>query len=377
MNETLAQQLIQPSAPPAVSWWPLAPGWWILIAVVLGLMLWYAWLVFLRWRANRARRVALRELAHIARHYEQNGDSVQLAKELSELLRRALLAYAPRKDVAGLTALLTVPWALKFLWAPAVDALRAALDRLLARVSAEWATLGREKPLFLKIAPDLTEAEIADLVRVDGTEGVALSIYKEAGANTVRASRRVRDAVEADVPILGICFGHQVVASVLGAPVSTTQVVASSVVGVGGGHQIVDVQVLQQGQLGLHLVAQRGPGGALGEAQRAGGGPGQALVVERAPPGVGVVRDRVGQADGAGLVGGQRQKRHVEPFKFRRIGHGVVGHGHADIEDTIAQIAIDVGQGRTVQTHLWPAIGRRAGAQIHRLRHAPRANVQG
>ena len=43
----------------------------------------------------------------------------------------------------------------------------------------------------------MTEAEISDLVRVDGVEGVALSIYKEAGANTVRASRRVRDAVEA------------------------------------------------------------------------------------------------------------------------------------------------------------------------------------
>jgi hypothetical protein len=96
--------------PAEIGWWPLAPGWWILIAVVLGLMLWYAWLVFLRWRANRARRVALRELAHIARHYEQNGDSVQLAKELSELLRRALLAYAPRKDVAGLTGERWLAW---------------------------------------------------------------------------------------------------------------------------------------------------------------------------------------------------------------------------------------------------------------------------
>lgn len=41
MNETLAQQLIHPTSPPAVSWWPLAPGWWVLIgaAVVLCIML--------------------------------------------------------------------------------------------------------------------------------------------------------------------------------------------------------------------------------------------------------------------------------------------------------------------------------------------------
>jgi dihydroorotate dehydrogenase len=50
---------------------------------------------------------------------------------------------------------------------------RAALDRLLARVSAEWATLGREKPLFLKIAPDLTEAEIADIAELAGTHALS------------------------------------------------------------------------------------------------------------------------------------------------------------------------------------------------------------
>ncbi|MDH3592752.1 MAG: efflux RND transporter permease subunit, partial [Planctomycetota bacterium] len=48
-----------------------------------------------------------------------------------------------------------------------------------------------------------TDAEISHLVRVDGIEGVGLSIYKEAGANTVEVSRRVREAMEplsADLP---------------------------------------------------------------------------------------------------------------------------------------------------------------------------------
>jgi HAE1 family hydrophobic/amphiphilic exporter-1 len=42
----------------------------------------------------------------------------------------------------------------------------------------------------------LAEEEISDLVLVDGQEGVSLSIYKEAGANTVKVSRSVRESVE-------------------------------------------------------------------------------------------------------------------------------------------------------------------------------------
>jgi HAE1 family hydrophobic/amphiphilic exporter-1 len=54
----------------------------------------------------------------------------------------------------------------------------------------------------------LTERDITDLVRVDGAEGVGLSIYKEAGANTVTVSRTVRDALDnlnADLPGVDVC----------------------------------------------------------------------------------------------------------------------------------------------------------------------------
>ena len=49
----------------------------------------------------------------------------------------------------------------------------------------------------------LADKEISDLVRVDGTEGVGLSIYKEAGSNTVAVSRTVRETLSrlsADLP---------------------------------------------------------------------------------------------------------------------------------------------------------------------------------
>src|SRR6185436_4927325 len=41
----------------------------------------------------------------------------------------------------------------------------------------------------------VADADIHNLVRIDGIEGVGLSIYKEAGANTVAVSQAVRDAM--------------------------------------------------------------------------------------------------------------------------------------------------------------------------------------
>jgi HAE1 family hydrophobic/amphiphilic exporter-1 len=55
----------------------------------------------------------------------------------------------------------------------------------------------------------LGEAEIRHLVRVDGREGVGLSIYKEAGANTVAVSRTVRaamDGIGEDLPGVEVRF---------------------------------------------------------------------------------------------------------------------------------------------------------------------------
>ncbi|MGI9272540.1 MAG: DUF4381 domain-containing protein [Woeseiaceae bacterium] len=89
--------------PEAISWWPLAPGWWAVIALVLvglGFLL-RAWL---RIHARgAARRYALRQLDSIVRVYDEERNQVAFGASLSELLRRTMLAYSPRADVAGLT----------------------------------------------------------------------------------------------------------------------------------------------------------------------------------------------------------------------------------------------------------------------------------
>ena len=96
--------------PEPVGWWPLAPGWWVLLAMVAigcGFLV-RAWL---RRRAHSAaRRKALRQLEESRSAYAYHGNPVVLGAEVSELLRRTMLAYAPRSEVAGLTGDAWLAW---------------------------------------------------------------------------------------------------------------------------------------------------------------------------------------------------------------------------------------------------------------------------
>lgn len=89
--------------PEAIGWWPLAPGWWIVIAIVVVALGYAAWRMYKRWRFHAPRRYALRQLARFEAEYLEHRNPVTLGKQLSELLRRGMLAYAPREEVAGLT----------------------------------------------------------------------------------------------------------------------------------------------------------------------------------------------------------------------------------------------------------------------------------
>ncbi|MDJ0918773.1 MAG: DUF4381 domain-containing protein [Woeseiaceae bacterium] len=96
--------------PAEVGWWPLAPGWWGVIAVVTILLLVLLRVVMRHVAANSARRVALKQVELARADYANDQDVVKLAARLSELLRRTMLAYAPRTDVAGLTGSEWASW---------------------------------------------------------------------------------------------------------------------------------------------------------------------------------------------------------------------------------------------------------------------------
>lgn len=96
--------------PEAVGWWPPAPGWWALAALLAaGLVLLLR--RYLKARAYAAaRRQALANLGALTAEFDRHGDAVRLCAELSALLRRTMLAYAPRSEVAGLTGEAWLEW---------------------------------------------------------------------------------------------------------------------------------------------------------------------------------------------------------------------------------------------------------------------------
>ncbi len=96
--------------PPDISWWPLAPGWWILASVIVFVGVILLRRVLRARAAGRMRRHALRQLDRLVADYRGHRDAVRFAAEASLLLRRAMLAYAPRSEVAGLTGDAWLVW---------------------------------------------------------------------------------------------------------------------------------------------------------------------------------------------------------------------------------------------------------------------------
>lgn len=85
--------------PDPISWWPLAPGWWVVLLILGIALLWLAAIGYRRWQNNAYRRQALHELETIT------------PAELPALVKRVSLVTFPREKVATLSG---EPW-LEFL----------------------------------------------------------------------------------------------------------------------------------------------------------------------------------------------------------------------------------------------------------------------
>ena len=86
--------LVELAPPPPVPWWPPAPAWYVVAAILIAVLGRLAWRVVRRWRADAYRREALRALATIRRD--------RRLTQIPELLRRTALAAYPRTRVAHL-----------------------------------------------------------------------------------------------------------------------------------------------------------------------------------------------------------------------------------------------------------------------------------
>jgi len=87
--------------PDPVSWWPLAIGWWLLLALLILLPI-IIWAIRKFMAQRQLRKQSLAELSRIETRFEQHQDDQQLVSEISILLRRICVSRFPRHDVAGL-----------------------------------------------------------------------------------------------------------------------------------------------------------------------------------------------------------------------------------------------------------------------------------
>ncbi len=87
--------------PAPVSFWPPAPGWWILALLIVIMLFTAVWL----WRRHRRRayrRMALKELHQLQQALQAGKTETSIIAELSILLRRTAISRYGRQQVAGL-----------------------------------------------------------------------------------------------------------------------------------------------------------------------------------------------------------------------------------------------------------------------------------
>ena len=89
--------------PDAVSWWPPAPGWWLLALAILAVLVLAARAGLGRRRQTALARATRRQLETLGRELAADGDQRRYVASLSRLLRRLALARYPRARVAGLS----------------------------------------------------------------------------------------------------------------------------------------------------------------------------------------------------------------------------------------------------------------------------------
>ena len=86
--------------PEAITWWPPAIGWWLLLFVILAALV-GGWMLYKKLTRRTAIKTGLEMLLSI-KQSEEN-DQLALLKQLSSCIRRVAMSTDSRAEVASLT----------------------------------------------------------------------------------------------------------------------------------------------------------------------------------------------------------------------------------------------------------------------------------
>ena len=88
--------------PDAISWWPPAIGWWLLLVLII-LFLYFAPKIYRYFTFIPFNKVAEENFQDIITNYNQSRDVLELVSKLSILLRQISMTHSGRESVAQLT----------------------------------------------------------------------------------------------------------------------------------------------------------------------------------------------------------------------------------------------------------------------------------
>ena len=88
--------------PPPVSFWPPAPGWWILAVLLISSLFIGGVLFYRQHKKRKPKTEALRILKDLQILYQNSKDEVVSLRNLSNLLRRTALTFYDNDEVASL-----------------------------------------------------------------------------------------------------------------------------------------------------------------------------------------------------------------------------------------------------------------------------------
>ncbi|HAU1296694.1 TPA: DUF4381 domain-containing protein [Legionella pneumophila] len=88
--------------PEPVGWWPLAPGWYGLMVLIVVLIAGAAYFIYKRHVNALPKKQALGLLKIYKEQYEKDKNTQLASAHVSELLKRVALVYYPRAEVASM-----------------------------------------------------------------------------------------------------------------------------------------------------------------------------------------------------------------------------------------------------------------------------------
>ena len=100
MNPDLLSQLRDIHAAAPVSWWPPAPGWWVLALLVLVLLVWAGRRMLARFRVYRRRKQMLGWVDHLNANIDPDRNPQEYLSTLNRIFKLVALRAFPDRQCA-------------------------------------------------------------------------------------------------------------------------------------------------------------------------------------------------------------------------------------------------------------------------------------